>query len=73
MGLHFLCTDLYKEPVKLCLAAFCKAPECFDAVDVDRFPRKVFGFADAEIFAVAKPALRCWCSCNENSPLLATS
>ena len=39
--------------IKLCQTAFCKTPECFDAVNVDRFFRKVFGFVDAEMFVVA--------------------
>ena len=44
--------EILLHTVKLCQAAFCKAPECFDAVDVDRFFRKVSGFVDAEMFVV---------------------
>ena len=40
--------EILLHTVKLCQA--CKAPECFDAVDVDRFCRKVSGLVDAEVF-----------------------
>ena len=44
--------EILLHTIKLCQAAFCKAPECFDTVDVDRFFRKMSGFVDAEVFVV---------------------
>ena len=38
--------------IKPCQATSCKAPERLDAVDMNRFFRKVFGFADAKMRVV---------------------
>lgn len=45
--------EILLHTIKLCQAAFCKAPECFDTIDVNRFFRKMSGFVDAEVFVVS--------------------
>ena len=38
--------------IKPCQATSCNAPERLNAVDMNRFFRKVFGFADAKMLVV---------------------